>query len=201
MRRLLCRWRRASARLQGRKLQFRPGAAGDGLWVLTMRDGRNVVRQLLKGIIERPRRSTRARGHPGQPDGSQDRASDLFAIHQNKAGLERTGADTAIIREAFCRDAFSGSRQYSGRRQHEDYALIRSLSRRITSWAESSPAQKSDGNLWTSWAKPPTVSTLRARGHRGRGRGGRGRRSCRHVREAVLSASLKVRSAGHRERA
>ncbi len=71
----------------------------------------------------------------------------------DKTGLERTRADTAIIREAFCRDAFSGSRQYSGRRQHEDYALIRSLSRRITSWAESSPGQESDGNLWTSWAK------------------------------------------------
>jgi len=51
MRRLLCRWRRASARLQGRKLRFRPGAAGDGLWVLAMRDGRNVVHQLLQGII------------------------------------------------------------------------------------------------------------------------------------------------------
>ncbi len=51
VRRLLCRWRRANARLQGRKLRFRPGADGDGLWVLALRDGQNVVRQLLTGII------------------------------------------------------------------------------------------------------------------------------------------------------
>jgi hypothetical protein len=52
MRRLLCRWRRASARQQGKKLRFRPGADGDGLWVLAMRNGTKVVRQLLTGLIE-----------------------------------------------------------------------------------------------------------------------------------------------------
>jgi hypothetical protein len=51
IRRLLCRWRRASARSQGRKLRFRPVADGDGLWVLAMRSGTSVLRQLLTGII------------------------------------------------------------------------------------------------------------------------------------------------------
>ncbi len=51
VRRLLCRWRRAEARLRGRKLRFRPGADGDGMWVLAMRDGKNVVRPLLTGLI------------------------------------------------------------------------------------------------------------------------------------------------------
>jgi hypothetical protein len=51
IRRLLCRWRRASARLQGKKLRFRPGPDGDGLWVLAMRNGTSVLRQLLTGVI------------------------------------------------------------------------------------------------------------------------------------------------------
>jgi hypothetical protein len=51
VRRLLCRWRRATARLQGKKLRFRPRADGDGLWVLAMRDGTSVLRQLLTGVI------------------------------------------------------------------------------------------------------------------------------------------------------
>jgi len=51
LRRLLCRWRRATARACGRKLRFRPGADGDGLWVLAMKDGNSVVRSLLRGLI------------------------------------------------------------------------------------------------------------------------------------------------------
>jgi hypothetical protein len=50
-RRILCRWRRANARSHGRKLRFRPGADGDGLWVLAMKDGDNVVRKLLRGLV------------------------------------------------------------------------------------------------------------------------------------------------------
>ena len=51
MRRFVCRWRRANARLRGQKLKFRPGADGAGLWVLALRDGTNVVRALLTGLI------------------------------------------------------------------------------------------------------------------------------------------------------
>jgi len=128
MRRLLCRWRRASARLQGRKLQFRPGAAGDGLWVLTMRDGRNVVRQLLKGIIKRPRRSTRARGHPGQPDGSQDRASDLFAIHQTRQAWS-----------ARVRTRLSSAKRFAVMRSPVPGSIRDAASAKITPWSARFP--------------------------------------------------------------
>jgi hypothetical protein len=54
-RRLMARWRKASARSMGKRLRFRPGSRVDGMWVIAQRDGRSVASGLLAQIVRAAR--------------------------------------------------------------------------------------------------------------------------------------------------